>query len=176
MNISRLHFSITRALCLALTLAVWSPAARGADGKAAPVKKVVPTGPSTNVMALLNAPVPQSAFADGGKEIKDPFFPRSIRLRVAPPPTNTTQPTVISSSIFSLKGISFSTNGTDSLALINNRTLAEGESSIITLDSGRKVKVKVVRIKEGSVTIQAEDQSETIELFPPQPKITRKEN
>jgi hypothetical protein len=50
--------------------------------------------------------------------------------------------------------------------LINNRTLAAGESSVVTTPAG-KFKIHCLEIRKISVLIRVEGQSETFEVFLP---------
>lgn len=103
--------------------------------------------------------VPVAVFDLYAKPTKDPFFPLSMRQAVAA----TNNPSaVFSVSEFTLKGLSGSTG--NRLALVNNRTLAEGESAEVTTASG-KVKIHCVEIKENSVLIRVASQREPVEIF-----------
>jgi hypothetical protein len=138
------------AVALFLTVAA---GARGANatnvtGKAGAVTNAAPA----------ELPVPKSVFDLTAVPSKDPFFPLSVRQPV-PTATNTL---AFSASSFLLKGLSGSSGRR--LALINNRTLADGETTEITTAAG-KVKIHCVQIKESSVIIRADNQSETIEVF-----------
>jgi hypothetical protein len=102
--------------------------------------------------------VPLSVFDLTVKPSKDPFFPLSVRQPV-PAATNVV---AFSAASFTLKGLSGAAGRR--LALINNRTLADGESTEITTPTG-KVKIHCIRIKEGSVIVRADTQPDTIEIF-----------
>jgi hypothetical protein len=160
--------SISVLFCLALGTLV---RAHAADHKPA-----APVGPSTNTLALLDAPIPQAVFNAGGGKVKDPFFPRSTRLQTVAPTTNSAPPP-ISASSFTLSGISISPGTSDSLAIINGHALAVGETANVTISAtGQKVVIKLVAIKETSVQIQAEGRSDPFEISLPIPKISRKDN
>ncbi len=149
------------SICLAafLTLGVLGTAA-GADAKSTNGK------PGSTAVATNSAPpevaIPQAVFDYGAKGVKDPFFPLSTRsphLQVA----STTEP-AINGSTFKLKGLSGSADSP--LALINNRTVAPGETALVTTASGR-YKIHCLEIKKISVIIRVEGQFEPIEVFLP---------
>lgn len=132
--------------------------ARGASDK--PNSKPSSATTTTNSVTL-EVPVPQSTFEFGGKGVKDPFFPLSTRV-----PHSATQVTnaMPSTTFFKLKGMSGSAG--NSLALINNRTMAAGEIAEVTTSAG-KFKVHCLEIKKSSVVIRVEGQFEPIEVFLP---------
>ena len=115
-------------------------------------------GTATN-LGPVEVPIPAAVFDLSAKPTKDPFFPLSLRqpVQIA---TNAT-PT-FSASVFNLKGLSGSSG--HRLALINNRTVAAGEDAEITTSAG-KVKIQCVEIKESSVIIRAESQTDPLEVF-----------
>jgi hypothetical protein len=108
---------------------------------------------------------PISVFVDDVNKGKDPFFPDSTRrLAAAPQPapnTNSPAPVVATPLALSLKGIS-GTKG-QRLALVNNTTLAVGESTEIRA-AGQQVKIMLREIRERSVLIEVVATGEVKEL------------
>jgi hypothetical protein len=103
--------------------------------------------------------VRKSVFEDNLKSGKDPFFPKSIR-RGAKEPVVSAQ--VVSPVIqLALKGISGPTNRR--FALINNQPLAAGETAYVRI-AGGQVKVHCWEIREDSVVVSVEGDSEKKEL------------
>ena len=147
----------------ALALAAFAllPDARGAGTNV--VTNASPASAKTNAPATNSAPaelpVPPAVFDLAMTPTKDPFFPLSTRH---PSPLVTNEVPTFSASNFKLGGLSGSSKVR--LALINNRTLAEGEKAEITTPSG-KIKIRCVEIKENSVVIRAESMPDTIEVF-----------
>jgi hypothetical protein len=107
----------------------------------------------------VEVPIPAAVFDLAAKPTKDPFFPLSLRQPIQQA-TNATP--AFSAAVFNLKGLSGSPG--HRLALINNRTVAAGEDAEITTASG-KVKIQCVEIKESSVIIRAESQTDPLEVF-----------
>ncbi|MDB6066787.1 MAG: hypothetical protein JWR26_2995 [Pedosphaera sp.] len=120
------------------------------------------TKPTKAPAATNSAPpevsIPLSIFNLTNGVVKDPFFPLSIRQAVK----STNAAPAFSASSFVLKGLSGSSDRR--LALINNRTLAAGEYAEITTSAG-KIKIRCVEIRDSSVLIRTDAQSETIEVF-----------
>jgi hypothetical protein len=112
---------------------------------------------ATNAAAA-ELPVPLSVFNLTLHPTKDPFFPLSTRQPVA----STNNALAFSATEFILKGLSGSAHSR--LALINNRTVADGEDAEITTVSG-KVKIHCQEIKDNSVVIRAGPQREVMEIF-----------
>jgi len=114
----------------------------------------------TNTVA--EVAIPQSVFDFSGKSTRDPFFPTSTRTHHVT--VQATNEVTISPSIFKLKGLS----GTPQfpLALINNRTVANGETATVTTATG-KHKIHCLQIKQFSVIMRVEGQFEPIEIFLP---------
>ena len=139
----------------ALAALVWCMTVPAAE----PVAGHAPTPPSAQSEVL----VPKSFFADGPKAGKDPFFPNSTRRLEAAVPTTSTDAVAPSSflSQLALKGIS-GTKG-QLLAIINNATLAAGESAEVKV-GGRTVKIRCREIRDRSVLIELEDGGEVKEL------------
>src|SRR5439155_13029430 len=103
--------------------------------------------------------LPQSVFATEGATGKDPFFPNSIR-RVKRDDKGDQQPTRDISGLLKLTGIA---GGVRPIATINNLTFAVGEEQEVKVE-GSKVKIRVIEIREKSVVIAIEKQSQPIEL------------
>ena len=83
--------------------------------------------------------------ADG----RDPFYPESTRFLGS----STNSRISINPVILVLQGISGTP--TSKLAIINGRTLAEGEQTELTL-GGKRVQIRCVEIKADSVTVEVE--------------------
>jgi len=102
--------------------------------------------------------LPQSVFATEGAG-KDPFFPNSKR-RIKRDDSGK-QPVIRDfSNLLKLTGIA---GGVRPIATINNLTFAVGEEQEVKVDGG-KVKIRVIEIREKSVVIAIEKQSQPIEL------------
>ncbi|HZQ46139.1 MAG TPA: hypothetical protein VFC07_03940 [Verrucomicrobiae bacterium] len=132
-------------------------AAHGADTKPNAKPSVV----ATNSVAL-EVPIPQSVFEYDVKGVKDPFFPLSTRS-----PHLATQPPTeapLSATLFKLKGLSGASGS--ALALINNRTVAMGETTEVTTTSG-KHKIRCLEIRKFSALIRVEGLTDPIEIFLP---------
>lgn len=106
--------------------------------------------------------IPLAVFDYAGKGVKDPFFPLSTRSPHLP--TQVAITPAFRASLFKLKGLSGTADSP--LALINNRTVAPGESAVVTTESG-KYKIHCLEIKRISVIIRVEGQFEPIEVFLP---------
>ncbi len=100
--------------------------------------------------------IPQSVFTLAGGKVKDPFFPNSTRIK-----TVITAAPQISSSTFELKAITGPPGAR--LAIINNRTVANGEDAEVTT-SGGKFKIHCLEIRDSSVVIRTALSPEAIEL------------
>jgi hypothetical protein len=107
--------------------------------------------------------IPLAMFDYAGKGVKDPFFPLSTRSPHLPVQVAAVQ--AFNPSLFKLKGLSGTADSP--LALINNRTVAPGESALVTTVSGTKYKIHCLEIKKISVIIRVEGQFEPIEVFLP---------
>lgn len=129
-----------------------------------------PAPPATNaVPANTNAgpvdlPVPLATFDLTNKVVKDPFFPNTLRTPV-PVVVSTNVTVAVSAACFHLKALSGTPD--QRLALINNRTLAIGESTEISTAQCGKVKVTCLQINESSVVIRIGNQIEPVEVFLP---------
>ncbi|MDB6111013.1 MAG: hypothetical protein JWR69_2763 [Pedosphaera sp.] len=127
-------------------------------GSSSAAEKGAATVPAGTNAAPQELAVPLAIFDVTSSPVKDPFFPLSTRQAVAAAATNGP---AISASSFTLKGLSGSTN--QRLALINNRTLAVGEFAEVNTSAG-KVKIQCLEIRETSVLIRTELQTEPLEL------------
>ena len=121
-------------------------------------------GDRTVTGAKLEATAAKSAFVDDANSGKDPFFPESRRRTVAPtrvPTNNVPQVNLAVDQLIRLKGIS----GTKEqrLALLNNKTFAEGETGELKTANG-VLKVKCREIRDGYVLIEIPGVSEVREL------------
>jgi hypothetical protein len=97
--------------------------------------------------------IPQSVFIvpTNSKEARDPFFPNSDRL-FGGASTTTKKPSTPDVVLFVLNGLSGTAD--HRLAMINYRTLAEGEESEVTTSAGR-LRFRLLEIKVDSVIIEA---------------------
>jgi hypothetical protein len=120
-----------------------------AKTNAAPSKQSTPT-PAT--ASATNAVSFESVFTmpASPKEGRDPFFPNSTsvynRGDVKPKPSTIT-------TVFTLNGVSGTANRR--LAIINGRTLAEGEETEINTSSGR-IRVRCIEITTSSAVIEVD--------------------
>jgi hypothetical protein len=114
---------------------------------------------------------PKSVFVHNDPAGKDPFFPNRRHGTTMVIDTNKPIPTVNTDALF-LKG--FTGTADRRIALINNQTFAKGEEGEVKLGSG-KVKIRVVEIKDKSVIIEIEGQSERKELVLPDNTLQFKE-
>jgi hypothetical protein len=113
------------------------------------------------IVTVQSNAIPRSVFVVPSvpAEGRDPFFPNSVRLAkivskpIAPPSTPPAAGLV-------LNGLS-GTAG-KKLAIINNRTFAEGESGEVPSRTGR-VLVRCIEIKDSSVTVEVS--GERVELL-----------
>ncbi len=131
--------------------------AKTTKGSAAPAAT---NAPATNA-APVELPVPLATFDLTNKVVKDPFFPNTVRTPV-PIAVMATNHLAISASCFVLKALSGTPD--QRLALINNRTLAVGESAVVTTAQCGKVNVVCLQIKESSVVISIGAQAEPVEV------------
>jgi hypothetical protein len=125
-----------------------------------PAKTATPAAGTNTNSAAAEFVIPQSSFDLTSKDIKDPFFPQTLRQPIPALATNNVP--LINASSFALKALSGAVN--QRLALINNRTMAPGESAEVTTAGGTKLKIRCVEIKESSVVIRLENSPEPIEL------------
>ena len=101
--------------------------------------------------AVAPAAGPKSVFVDEVDFGKDPFFPRSIRRpKLLVHTTDSETVRSIVPDFIVLKGISVLKDR--KLAIINDRTVAEGEEFFLKT-SGQPLKVKCLEIKDRSVIV-----------------------
>ena len=111
----------------------------------------VKTGANTPLDAVVPPNAPRSEFKNDIGFGKDPFFPRSTRRpKVVVQPRNEPITASVPGHV-ALKGISVIKD--KKLAIINDRTLAEGEEFTLKGNGQPDVKVKCVEIKEKSVIV-----------------------
>jgi hypothetical protein len=142
-----MHPSLTLPALLFMTACTLWPVKTGAN---TPVDQVVPPN------------APRSEFKDDIGFGKDPFFPKSTRrpkVVVKPVGVEPPRPSVPGNVV--LKGISF-TSGRK-LAIVNDRTLAEGEEFTLKVN-GQPVKIKCVEIKEKSVIVSVGSATKELDL------------
>ncbi len=143
---------------IALMLAI--PCANGAavDANAPDKTNSAPATADTNSPAKVVA-IPRSVFEITEKS-RDPFFPNSARQSAVSASTNVVP--VFAPATFTLKALSGS--ATKRLALINNRTLAQGEKAEVTTATG-KFLIYCEEIKENSVILRTETAPDPVEVF-----------
>lgn len=128
------------------------------------VAALIASAAAVNADTRTNAPVvrPLSVFKNDLTG-KDPFFPESTRRNVQPASPGSTgkEAPAIAANAFSLKGISRS--ALQPLALINNATIAVGESAEIRAN-GRPIKIRCREIRDRSVLIEIDGTGEMKEL------------
>lgn len=125
--------------------------------------KGTPAPAATNA-APVELPVPVATFDLTNKVVKDPFFPSTLRTPV-PVLVAATNSVAVSAACFVLKALSGTSD--QRLALINNRTLAVGESAEVTTAQCGKVKIVCLQIKESSVVIRIGSQADPVEVALP---------
>ncbi|MBC8002322.1 MAG: hypothetical protein H7X97_07010 [Opitutaceae bacterium] len=127
--------------CTGLTLAA-VPATAPAPAKRA---VIIPT--------LTTNSVPRSVFIIPKKEAdgRDPFFPKSDRLSKAGAAKN---PVAAKMPTLTLVYNGLSGTADHQLAIINGRTLAEGEETELTVGNSR-VKIRCIEIKGETVIVEA---------------------
>jgi hypothetical protein len=105
---------------------------------------------------------PKSVFVSEGDIGKDPFFPNSTRLKIKTPDDQSKTPQTKQdfSRLLKLTGV---TGGAKPIATINNLTFAVGEEQEVKSE-GRKVKIRVLEIRDKSVVVKIDNQSEPVEL------------
>ena len=116
----------------------------------------------TNAPPAGEALVPKSVFVDDARLGKDPFFPKSTRRALTQPRGPVEPPPDVDGS-FNLQGLSIV--GGRKLALINKRTLAEGEEMDIKTKNGI-LHLKCIEIRERSVLISVRGVTQEITLRP----------
>jgi hypothetical protein len=107
--------------------------------------------------------IPQSMFVipTSPKEGRDPFFPTSERFASSGTSTNARPAPATSLSALILQGISGS--GDRRLAIVNGRTLAEGEETEISVGATR-IRFRCVEIKADAVVIEMGDNRRELRL------------
>ncbi len=106
----------------------------------------------TGAQATDSSAVPQSVFTIPSNfgEGRDPFYPNA-RYMFGTVITDIKRPTVLGADLLRLNGISGTVD--HKLAMINFRTVAEGETNEVLTTSGR-VRFRCVEIKNHSVVIE----------------------
>ena len=132
---------------------------------AAPARAPAAAPAAASKAPPIEVQIPKSVFEDLPNG-RDPFFPNSRRRQPKAPVVSTNQAPVVvervsKSQYLTLSGISGS--GAQRLALINNRPFKTGEIGEIRAPNGL-IKVECVEIREKSVLIQIEGESERKEL------------
>jgi len=117
----------------------------------------------TNAPSAGQAALPKSVFVDDPRSGKDPFFPKSTRRVATPAPDPVNAPAEALDGTFTLQGLSFV--GGRKLALINRRTLAEGEEMDVKTKNGI-MRLKCVEIRERSAVISIRGATQEISLRP----------
>jgi hypothetical protein len=148
---------------LALTASFGMLHAVFAANTVAKTSKGSPAPAPTNA-APVELPVPLATFDLTNKIVKDPFFPLTIRTPVPIAVTSSNQ-LAVSAACFVLKALSGTSD--QRLALINNRTVAVGESAEVTTAQCGKVKIVCLQIKESSVIIRIGAQPDPVEVALP---------
>jgi hypothetical protein len=124
-----------------------------AAGAAAPPAAAMPTNPPV---------IPKAVFATDLPAGRDPFYPNTSRFkRVEPQAPKSVERAVSPLDQLVLKGVSISDRRR--LALVNNRTLAEGEKGEIKLSSGTLV-IVCLEVTETSALVQAVETKEKKQL------------
>lgn len=161
MNTSSLELGLVRCqsiACAVLGLLVFIGTANSAEKTNLPAA----THSATNApakQAPIEIPVSQFVIATTTAEGRNPFFPDSLMTMRANVNTTTNAAGKVPSVALDLKGIS------GRFALINNRTFEAGEEGDVT--SGRsKVHVHCIKIREDSVTIEADGTRMELKLRP----------
>jgi hypothetical protein len=151
-----------------LLFAASAPTKKTPTKKAPPAKTSPTNAASANVLPADVPPLgevvpPKSEFADDTKFGKDPFFPKSVRRNAAPARNSTGQSPETVDGMFLLQGVSLADG--KKLALINNRTFAEGEEYDLRA-KGRTNRVQCVEIHERHVIISIRGVTRKLDLRP----------
>jgi hypothetical protein len=150
----------------AVALASAKPAPTAAKPAAATAKAGKAGAPADAARPASDEPTeaPKSVFVFDPKVGKDPFFPKSARVNPpVVPPRGGTNPVSTLDLTFVLQGLSF-VDGRK-LALINQRTFAEGEEQNLRI-KGQTNRVKCVEIMERSVVISVGGATRKLDLRP----------
>jgi len=120
--------------------------------------------PDTNAPPA-SVPLPQAVFVIPRlpqEGLRDPFYPKSGRIFAhAPVPVTTTKEPVIVHVELKLQG--FSGPPTHRLAIINGRTMEQGEEGEVNTPNG-KVAIRVLEIKAESVIVQTPNDRQELKL------------
>lgn len=148
-------------LLLAVVPAVHAQSKKKVDPKKAPAKKVELTKSEIEESAK---EIPKAVFDDPESNrslnLRNPFFPKTKKKETPGAPALTAPPPP--KHEISLKGF----GGTPGarLVMINNQSMAEGESGRVRTPQGT-VTVQVLQIKERSAVVQVEGEPEPKEIF-----------
>jgi hypothetical protein len=116
----------------------------------------------------IDTPIPKSVFNPTNGIVRNPFFPDSLMRPVPDPVVPAAAPAlVISANSFHLKMISGLPG--QEVVLINNQNMAVGDApQEVTLDTGEKKWVKVMKVTQTSAFIQVVGMPHTFEIVLPQ--------
>jgi hypothetical protein len=149
----RISTFLCSAAGFALALAAAVPSAQAAVGK-------TPARPANAATNTASAEIPQSVFVipATSKEGRDPFFPDSIRVY-------NSGPVKVKSPDAALTLVLNGLSGTPQhrLAMINGRTMEEGEEAEISSSSGR-IQVHCIEIKTDSVIVEVNGERRELRL------------
>ncbi|MGN6555032.1 MAG: hypothetical protein ACTHLW_15095 [Verrucomicrobiota bacterium] len=112
-----------------------------------------PKAPQAQAPLITTNTIPQSVFTfpKDPKEGRDPFFPDSVRFSNNSATTNAQPANAPDTAALMFQGMSGSSE--NRLAIINGRTLAEGEETDVTIGTGR-VHFRCIQINPESVVIE----------------------
>jgi hypothetical protein len=166
MNTTHSHNVRGAAAVLILTLCAWAvlmmtgcgdaPKPAAAAKKADDKTKVSQT--STNEVVFET----KSVFEDDPKTTKDPFFPTSKRRIAKAAPGKSSLPQAPKIAEIRLKGVIGSPGRF--IAMINDKTFAEGEKSQVLVGPGQNLVIKVTKITANSATVVVDGESAPREL------------
>ena len=105
--------------------------------------------------------IPKSIFVSQGDTGRDPFFPNSTRL--VKKVSDDSKPAPVREDFSRLLKLTGVTGGVKPIATINNLTFAVGEEQEVRVDT-RKIKIRVLDIRDKSVTVSVERQAAPVEL------------
>jgi hypothetical protein len=142
---------------IGFALALSTILASGAFAGTAPSKNKSPKAPAdsgTNIVAKSVFTIPENP-----SQGRDPFFPE----RAPDGYTSKAKPVVSNSAVLVLQGISGTAN--NRLAIINGRTLAEGETAEVSSGSGSsRVRIQCVEITDDSATVKIGNERRQLQL------------
>jgi hypothetical protein len=145
----------------AIILGASIAAALASNLDAAPAAAPAGKNPQADSAAAPTNVIPRSVFnvPASPKEGRDPFFPTSVGA--ADTGSSTKKSSSISTVALVLKGLS----GTPEqrLAIINDRTVAEGEEADVSTGGGR-VRIRCIQIKSDSVVIEVAGERRELHL------------